>query len=453
MGYTVQVDSKTCLLDCKRQKQSLKKSYFMVILLTLLSTSSGFQCQEYVSISNILSEYYQLDFLIISLLATIFYVIFLLGFLPSTWFLKKYGLRKTLLVGSLFDMAGAWIKCLNTDRNSFWFIFTGQSFAATGAVFIVFVFPHFASVWFPPEKIAKAIGLAFIGQVLGPAIGLLVPTYFVDDIHIQRDLKIMNFTSATVSSLLFIFLFNFFEEKPQKYGHDLIDPSTILTSKIIDDSSKNESHCASVYRLLTSIDFLLSLFSYGIVFGTSSAFQHYLNEMITEEFGDDAQFSGTLGAVFMLSQVIGILFTGYLLDKSFQLKRVAAISYALTALVYILFTFTLSASFIMPLYVLSFLFGFTVAGASLAGIQLGVKIASNEHEGTSSGLLTAINQLSCLIYTTACSYMIDAFGNISCNLLIIISLLTGTLLLILIKKPLIVIKKKGTFDFNVPSCG
>ena len=64
--------------------------------------------------------------------------------------------------------AGAWIKVLSADRDSYYVALIGQTVVAISQVFILGVPPNVAAVWFPPNQVSSACSIGVFGnQVIG----------------------------------------------------------------------------------------------------------------------------------------------------------------------------------------------------------------------------------------------------------------------------------------------
>jgi len=86
---------------------------------------------------------------------------------PATWFLDRYGLRVTAIVGSLLNAVGAWIKCAAIDPSRFAVLMTAQTVCAVAQIFILGIPARLAAVWFGPGEVSTATSIGVFGsQVL-----------------------------------------------------------------------------------------------------------------------------------------------------------------------------------------------------------------------------------------------------------------------------------------------
>ncbi|GIY57247.1 uncharacterized MFS-type transporter C09D4.1 [Caerostris extrusa] len=94
----------------------------------------------------------------------------------------------------------------------------GQSIVAATDVFILGIPSQLAGVWFGEDELCRACAVGVLGNQFGIALGFLVPPLIVpnssnkDDI--ERGLGILYYGLAVINSVIFIFMFFFFKEKP-----------------------------------------------------------------------------------------------------------------------------------------------------------------------------------------------------------------------------------------------
>lgn len=73
------------------------------------------------------------------------------------------GLRWALIVAAGLTSLGSWVKVGSVGRDRFWVTMVGQVLVAVGQVFMLFLPPRLASVWFGPHQVSLACSMGFIG--------------------------------------------------------------------------------------------------------------------------------------------------------------------------------------------------------------------------------------------------------------------------------------------------
>lgn len=147
-----------------KNTQTFAKRWFILALFCILSATNGFQSLEYTIINDLLIQYYNVSSLAIDWTSMIYMVVYVLFIFPATWFLDKFGLRWTLLMGTFGNCLGAWIKCASTNPGRFYVSFIGQTIAGISQVFILGIPPRLAAVWFGPMEVSTATAIGVFGN-------------------------------------------------------------------------------------------------------------------------------------------------------------------------------------------------------------------------------------------------------------------------------------------------
>jgi MFS transporter, FLVCR family, feline leukemia virus subgroup C receptor-related protein len=102
----------------------------------------------------------------------------------------------------------------------------------------------------------------------------------------------------------------------------------------------------------------------------------------------------------------------------------------------VIYTFTLNTGYISVVYITSSLLGFFMTGYLPVGFEFAAELTYPEPEGTSSGILNAGVQCFGIAFTLLYSDILDRFGDIAANLLMVTFLVVGTVITALIKSDL-----------------
>jgi MFS family permease len=110
---------------------------------------------------------------------------------PSNWVLDVKGIKKGIVTGGVLTVIGSGIRCLAS--YSFYFVIIGQVVCAIGQPFILNAPSKIAVRWFMPKNvinyiIKRSLALAVLSvvNIVGTAIGFIVPSLFVTDIDEQH---------------------------------------------------------------------------------------------------------------------------------------------------------------------------------------------------------------------------------------------------------------------------
>ncbi|KAI6233066.1 putative MFS-type transporter C09D4.1 [Aphelenchoides fujianensis] len=210
-------------LDESSETRVYKKRYLMLAMFIVLSASNALQWIEYSIIAHIITDFYSVSFDDVNWTSMIYMLTYCLLVFPGSWFLDKYGLRVSLLIGAFGNCFGAWLKIL----NKFWLTFVAQTIVGSSQVFILGIPPRLAAVWFGPEQVSTACAAGVFGNQLGIALGFVLPPWLVKADHFlsfRKERKTPSPTtcpsfsliSAVVNTCILVLVVLFFKERPPK---------------------------------------------------------------------------------------------------------------------------------------------------------------------------------------------------------------------------------------------
>jgi FLVCR family feline leukemia virus subgroup C receptor-related protein len=424
----------------REEVRTFVKRWVVLTLFCLLSMTNAFQWIQYSVINNIVVRYYGVTSLDVNGTSIIWMVVYIPCIFPATWFLDKYGLRWSVLLGAFGNCLGAWIKCASTSPHLFYVTFIGQTVVAVSQVFILNVPPRLAAIWFGPKQVSTATSLGVFGNQLGCAIGFLIPPQvvrnpdvdaaesdFIDGATIQ--LQEMFFGTAGITTLIFLLIIIFFSDAPK------VPPSLAQQASI--EYGIDRSFLHTLKLLLKNTNYVMLAVTYGLIAGGYYAFSTLLNQIVLSYFPGDDVTVGWVGVVIVLAGMVGSVACGAWLDwtKMFRVTLIAV--YGLTFVGMLLFTFTLSLSLLWLVFVLAAFLGFFLTGYLPLGFEFGVEITHPLSEGTSSGLMNMCSQVCAITMIFLMQYLINDVGSVlGCNLVVAVALGIGTFITLFIKADL-----------------
>lgn len=121
----------------------------------------------------------------------IFFVI--LNF-PSNWVIDVKGIKKGVVIGASLTFLGCLIRCL--VKVSFAFVVVGQVFCAIAQPFLINAPMKIATRWFMPQNVflfiiqrSLAMAVLTVVNIIGTAIGFLIPPLFVSELDTPQIIK------------------------------------------------------------------------------------------------------------------------------------------------------------------------------------------------------------------------------------------------------------------------
>ncbi|CAL4131180.1 unnamed protein product, partial [Meganyctiphanes norvegica] len=351
--------------------------------------------------------------------------------LGSPWFSHPRGMRKAVLIGSCGTMVGAWIKCFSVAPDRFWVTFLGQFITAVSQIFILGIPPRLAAVWFGADQVSTACAVGVFGNQLGVATGFLLPPAIVpasDDKEVVAYwLSFMFYGVACICTVLFIAVIFIFKEKPET------PPSAAAA---LEEETDQGSYFQGIMRLMKNPGYILLLLSYGMNVGAFYAISTLLNQVVLLHFPGEELNAGRIGLVIVLSGMVGSVISGYILDKTAKFKSVTLSVYTLSMVFMLGYTFVFRLHSLWMVFVMASMLGAFMTGYLPVGFEFAAELTYPEAEGTSSGLLNASAQFFGIFCTMADGQLLDSFGDMAANLLLVAVLLVGTIMTACIKEDL-----------------
>lgn len=437
--------------------------YFLLLLFISLSMTNAFQWIEYAIIESYVTQFWNVDTFWVNCTSTVYMASYILGIVPATWLLDKFGLRPCLIVASLGNAVGSWVKCLSVNPHYFWVSMVGQTIVATSQLFILNIPPLLAATWFPAEGVTKATAYGVFGNQVGIALGFLIPpmlmpheaapaasntstttiasvllnqtsaavdsTSTFDIEGTGRGLRFLFYGVSIITSVIFLLIIAFFESKPQ------LPPSE--AQFYAQTLNHEQSFSSSIISLFTNANFLLLFLSYGLNTGVFYAISTVLSQMISNAIGGGfVQEGGMMGLTITLAGIVGSIVCGYILSCTKQFKGVTLFVYVFSLVGTIAFTTGLIIKSIWLLFIVSGLLGFFMTGYLPIGFEFAAEVSYPQPEGTSAGLLNAAAQIFGIIFTFSSSAIIENYGHLQANLCFIGALIVGVILTVLVKSDL-----------------
>uniref|UniRef100_A0A1B0G0M1 Major facilitator superfamily (MFS) profile domain-containing protein n=1 Tax=Glossina morsitans morsitans TaxID=37546 RepID=A0A1B0G0M1_GLOMM len=264
--------------------------------------------------------------------------------------------------------------------------------------------------------------------LLGIAIGFVLPPMLVansDDLNvIGNDLQWMFNYVAGLTTVLFILIVLFFQAKPPtppSAAQKVAGPGS-------EEAENQITFMQSLKNLITNVNYILLLISYGMNVGVFYAISTLLNPVVLKYYPGHEIDTGRIGLSIVLSGMLGSVVSGIILDKSHKFKETTLGVYAFSMVGMWVFAFTLDTGSIVVVYITASLLGFFMTGYLPVGFEFAAELTFPEPEGTSSGLLNASSQVFGIIFTSMYSWLLSDFSDVVANVTMAIMLIVGTII-------------------------
>uniref|UniRef100_A0A0K0G0V9 MFS domain-containing protein n=1 Tax=Strongyloides venezuelensis TaxID=75913 RepID=A0A0K0G0V9_STRVS len=385
--------------------------FLILFVFVLLSSSNAFQWIFYSIITDTISNFYNVNAGLVNWLSMLYMVAYMVLVFPGSWFLDKYGLRTSVLIGAAGNAVGALIKCFSASPDGFWLTFIGQTISASSQVFILGIPPRLASVWFGANEVSTACGVGVFGNQLGIAIGFLLPPYMIhsgtSDI-VGKHLFDCFLASFILNVSVLILVFFIFQGEPPY-------PPSIAQAHA-KNVEVNDGYISEIKKCFKDQSFVLLIFCYGLNTGVFYAISTLLQQILLPYYKDSQKEIGTIGLVLVVAGMIGTLVTGCLLDKFQKYKETTLGVYIFSFIGTVLFAISLGNIPIKFIIGVAFFLGFFMTGYLAIGFEYAAEITYPIPEHSTSGLLNASAQLFGIALTSGFGKIVDTEGPLIANI-------------------------------------
>ncbi|KAI8822548.1 major facilitator superfamily domain-containing protein [Fimicolochytrium jonesii] len=265
--------------------------------------------------------------------------------LVASWVIDVYGLRAGLLLGTLLNVVGAWIRYASSSLpgvdGRFALAFVGQVLSATAQPFILAAPPKIANIFFPMNERALADGVMNIANPIGAAVALVTVPMVVDSK--PENIPSALLVAAIVASLPVPFSWFLFRDGPHSTTsvgflrrssgttEDPPSPSKGITSP---HSAMVPPHpepapaghtltraefMVCVHKLVNDPQYIKLMIGFGVAIGIFNTFVSELS-FIAGEVGYSEDEAGYVGFAAIICGIFGSLAASVFLDRAYRFE-------------------------------------------------------------------------------------------------------------------------------------
>lgn len=399
------------------ESQKIKTYSYRWVVLFVFMLMMAMQQLLWITFAAITTDaaaFFKVSELSVGILSMVFMIIYIIASIPASWLIDTYGFHVAVGIGSILTGVFGLLRGLFPSNYVLVLIF--QIGIAVGQPFIVNAVTKVAARWFPMNERGTASGLSWLAGYLGLIIGLVLTPYLIIGNNIPKMLLVYGIISL-VSAVLFICFAKEYPPTPQ------CKPEEEERSLVFD----------GLKQMLVNKEFLFLMLIFFIGLGVFNGLSTWI-ENILKPRGFTSIQAGIIGGSMVLSGVIGSAIIPFLSDKIGN--RVGFIILAIAGSIPGLIGITYAVSYPLVLTSAASL-GFFMLSCAPLGFQYGAEIAYPAPEGTSSGILMMMGQISGIIFI----FGMDALKSsktdsmtMPMNILIVLMLLT-VLVCIKLKEP------------------
>ncbi|MCK4452510.1 MAG: MFS transporter, partial [Anaerolineae bacterium] len=280
---------------------------------------------------------------------------------------------------------------------------------AIGQPFILNAVTKVAARWFPIQERATASGLGSLAMYLGIMVGMALTPYLT----LQSSIATMLVAYGIVSVIAAVVFFGLAKERPPTPP---CPPGQEERSLVFD----------GLKQTLRKRDFVLLMLIFFVGLGTFNGVTTWIEDIVGPR-GFSITQAGLIGGLMVIGGIIGALVLPSLSDRyrkrtPFLVLAVLGATLGLVGITYAMGYWLLLAS--------AFVLGFFLLSAGPIGFQYGAEIAYPAPEGTSTGLLLLMGQISGIVFIFGMdSFKSPGTGSMTPSLVVLIGLMVLSLLL------------------------
>lgn len=326
---------------------------------------------SYAPITGVAAAFYNVSDLQIGLLAMVYMIAFIPLSIPVSWAIDTWGFRLTVSIGAILMGTFGIVRGLAGADYSMVLISTIG--IAIAQPFLLNAWTKVPAQWFSIEERATAVGLVTLSNLVGTALGMVLPPMLIQKMSIPQTQLIYGAVAA-FSAVLFVI---FAREKPATPPC----PAGQEVRALMLDGLK---HALKVKRFWLYL--LVSFIGMGIFNGVTTWVENIIRPR-----GFTPGDAGTLGALMLAGGVLGAVIIPPFSDKQHKRQKYILLGFLLAIPGLIGLTFAQSA---WLLYGSAFSMGFFLVSANPIGMQYSGEITHPTPEGTSNGLIQLFGQAS-----------------------------------------------------------
>ena len=332
----------------------------------------------FAPITSQATAYYGVNDLSIALLSLCFMVAYLVVSIPASWLIDTRGFRVAVIVGA--GLTGVFGLMRGLAGSNYTLALLAQIGIAIGQPFILNALTKVAVRWFPLHERATASGLGSLAIYVGILAGMVVTPLLIQQTGMTTLLLIYG-AGALISAVIFVLVAR---------EHPATPPGPA-------EQELPSSMREGLRLVLRKPDFLILLLIFFIGLGVFNSVTTWIEDIVRPR-GFSTTLAGIAGGLMIFGGVVGAVVLPALSDH--YRRRVPYLRIALAGAIVGLVGITFAADTLL-LMISAVILGFFLLSSGPIGFQYGAEIAQPTPEGTSTGLLLLMGQISGIAFIVA----------------------------------------------------
>ncbi|XP_033113513.1 uncharacterized MFS-type transporter C09D4.1-like isoform X2 [Anneissia japonica] len=371
-----------------------KRRWLMLFIFAIFSMSNYYLWGQYAAIFTAVRIYYNTTRDIVDLLSSTSLVTYVVAIVPVMWLTEKTDLKIVLIVGTVFQCVGAWIRYIGTLNYNIPLNFIGQTLCAMSQPCCFGMSSQMAGTWFGIDEVALSNGIGFAAVEIGVGLALIIcPQVIYSGPDLAHQMDILFLWTAIIMTLIVPLTIFVFEAEPP------LPPSRPRMN--LEKAGKQESAWKSLWFVCSNWNFMLLLFANTFNLAFLSLIIFKLDETLSLTLTTNANVViQYVGLAKILAVIVGPMAAGHWLDKSRSFRRTFIASVFCNAVTVFLFTLSIYLDCAVCVVIDMVIYEFFAACTIIIGFEYAIELTYPEPEIMSSGLLNAAG------YAFACVMML-----------------------------------------------
>jgi FLVCR family MFS transporter 7 len=385
-------------INMDRKENVSKYRWGILLAIFPIIISTEMMWLSLAPVSSQAKNFYGVSSLRIDILSISYMIMFIIFSIPASWVVDRFGYRYSLIIGALLTAIFGVVRAFFADN--FTIVLIAQFIIAIGQPFLLNISTKVPANWFPVNERSTAAGILTMAQYVGFTVPMLLSPMLAEVKGIPYVLKIYAIIAVIAATICILFT----KEKPR-----IVPPGPI--------TPKEDLSFTSIKKLFTNKAYLAVLLICFISIGIFNTILTLL-ETILVPHGITSADAGVIGAVFVISGVLGAVLIPLLSDKIGVRTPFFIGSTVILIPLYLGFTFVNSVPL---LAIMASLAGFTIMGVAPILFQHGSELAYPIQEGTSLGILLLMGQISGILFVYIFEVLKNSSNSVTLPMLLIVA--------------------------------
>ena len=409
-----------------------RRRWAVLASFVVLSCSSAWMWITWSPIQDLVADHWGVSASAVDDLSGIYFYIYVMGSFVSMYLVVNHlGLRGGLVLGGIFNVLGAWIRC--RGDGDYTHVYIGTLLCAVAQTFTLSTPPLISARWFGDEERATATAIGILANQLGTAFGLgsTIVFDFADDGYLNESVLASYLgLQLAVAVVALVLVFGLVEDLPptppskaaylSRYPHDTAasEETPLVGTDVKHDPTRALDYLSSVRLVLSSHRVYTLIFALSI--GVFYTIPTFLSQLLPANW--TARGAGWLGLAYQVMAATGSLTAGRLVDMTHEHKLVSigllAVAFLSLSVYCAVASHAASTSSVLTWFALAGT-GYTLGAWNTVGMEFASVLTFPADEGAVAGILESSAELMGFVLVTLGGWCLEVSSATSLLLVLV----------------------------------